>query len=201
MIALLKGVVHSLSQTKVIVEANGVGYMVHCSKHTLENISAKSPIELYIQTIYRENDVQLYGFIDISEKELFNYLINVQGVGCKHAMAILTIGTPSDIVNAIIAGDQVILTKADGVGPKLASRIINELKSKLQKQGYTAQADQGREAGSLLQSSVTQDAVSALINLGFSRGEAIKKVTVANENAPTQELDLNELVKESLKVS
>ena len=195
MIALLEGVVNVIDGEKVIINVNGVGYLVHCSASTLQNTLESEAIRLNIQTIYKENDVQLYGFSQGNEKSLFNTLINVQGVGCKHAMAILKIANAQAIISAIVSSDNHFLTKADGVGPKLASRIINELKDKLGKNLAlnTMPINNNKASNQLI-----EDAITAMVSLGFSRVDATNKV---NKAAANNNYALNDLVKASLKES
>lgn len=201
MIGKLKGILDSSSTSSILLDVQGVGYLVNCSPRTLARCGSKGEaLSLYIDTNVREDAITLYGFIDEAEQEWFRLLHSVQGVGPKAAMAILGVCPPDKLSFAIAAGDKAAITQADGVGPKLATRILTELKDKAAKidlapkpQGVTM-AIPANEAGG----STEQDAVSALINLGYQRADAyaaVMSVKKANDN----EVVLSEMIRLALQ--
>ena len=174
MIAKLTGILDQTGENGVVVDVGGVGYLVACSAATVGRLPrVGEEITLLIETHVREDAIQLYGFLDRAEREWFRRLYSVQGVGAKLALAILSAHKPDAILQAIAAGDKAMLAEAEGVGPKLAARIINELKDKIGPVpvGPAAQAPAASDdAGA---------AISALVNLGYRRTEAFGAVTHA----------------------
>ncbi len=210
MIAKLTGVIDSMAEQSVIVDVNGVGYLVYASGRTLSRIGTRGTnVSLLIETIVREDAFVLYGFADASEKEWFQILCTVQGVGAKVALAILSAVTPEQLPMVIAAQDKAALRRADGVGDKLAVRIVTELKDKAGKMALGAAAtSQAAAAGKPgkggkaplveLPKSVSNDAVSALINLGYGRAEAFGAVaTVMRDRG--DDAPLSDVIRESLK--
>lgn len=208
MIAKLTGVIDSVTQGNVIVDVNGVGYLVHASNRTLSRIGSVkgTPVSLLIETIVREDAFLLYGFADAAEKEWFQILCTVQGVGPKAAQAILTAVSPEQLPVVIASQDKTALRQADGVGDKLASRLVTELKEKAGKMALGAAAQQkvsevrtkATKGGAAMAQSASNDAVSALINLGYGRSEAFG--AVANVIRDQGEgIALGDLIRESLK--
>jgi Holliday junction DNA helicase RuvA len=170
MIALLTGRVEQRTDASCVLDVNGVGYLVFASTRTLAALPPPpAAIRLLIETHVREDAIQLYGFADPAEREWFRLLNTVQGVGAKVALSILSALSPRDLVGAIAAGDRTSLTRAPGVGPRLAVRLLTELREKVGAMPSTAPglaAAAGRPAG------MAEDAVSALVNLGYRRPEA-----------------------------
>jgi len=208
MIAKLTGVIDSVAQHDVVIDVNGVGYLVHASNRTLAKIGAAkgTPVSLHIETIVREDAFLLYGFADAAEKEWFQILCTVQGVGPKAAQAILSAVSPEQLPVVIASQDKTILRQADGVGDKLATRIVTELKEKAGKMALGAAAQQkvsevrtkAAKGGAVVPQSASNDAVSALINLGYGRAEAFG--AVANVIRDRGEaIPLGDLIRESLK--
>lgn len=202
MIGKLSGIIDSFSSGHLILDVQGVGYLVHASQRTLGRIGQKGePASLLIETAVREDAITLYGFADAAEQEWFKLLTSVQGVGAKAALAILSVAPPEKVSLAIAAQDKAILTQADGVGPKLATRILAELKDKaanmdLSPKGAGTPAnfkELGAEGGG---STVDQDAVSALINLGYARADAYQAVIRAKDKAND---NLQDLIRVALK--
>lgn len=181
MIARLRGLVASLGDGQAVIDVGGVGYLVFASRRTLDRLSAlEGEARLEIETHVREDHIHLYGFADRAERDWFRLLISVQGVGGRHALAILSIAAPDQLVTAVAAQDKAVLTKADGVGPKLAGRIVTELKDKvggIALGGAAQSAPDGAApppaAGS---SPAREEAISALVNLGYGRAEAFGAV-------------------------
>jgi holliday junction DNA helicase RuvA len=175
-IAMLAGAVDQLGADSLVLDVNGVGYLVFASARTLGRVPARGQsIRLLIETHVREDHIHLYGFADESERGWFRLLTTVQGVGARLALALLSALPPETLLTAIMAQDKAALTQADGVGPKLAQRIANELKDKV---GGIAL---GPAAASVpvAAAGASADAVSALVNLGYTRSDAFGAVTQA----------------------
>ncbi|GBR08840.1 Holliday junction branch migration protein RuvA [Asaia siamensis] len=186
MIGLLTGMIVSTETDRCILDVNGVGYLVSASSRTLANLpSAPEKTRLLIETVVREDAIQLFGFLASEEQEWFRLLTTVQGVGAKVALAILSVSTPGDLVLSISAGDKAMLTRAAGVGARLAERIVTELKNKVGKMPGGGGAPLGKVAGSAV-GSVEADALQALAGLGFRRAEAwpvLSRILVDHEGA------------------
>jgi len=196
MIAKLTGVVDSKSADAAIVDVGGVGYQVFCSARSWSRLpAAGGAISLFIETHVREDHIHLYGFIDAAEREWFRLLTTVQGVGAKLALAILGVLSSGDLTQAILVQDKTSLTRASGVGPKLAARIVAELKDKV---GGIALGPVAAVAAATEVSGPVADAVSALVNLGYRRAEAFGAVAQASKRlGPNAALDV--LIKAGLK--
>jgi Holliday junction DNA helicase RuvA len=176
-IGKLTGLVDSSGEDWVILDVGGVGYLVFCSGRTLGLLPPSGGgATLWIETHVREDHIHLFGFADPAEHDWFKLLNSVQGVGAKMALAVLTTLPPHDLVRAIAAQDKASLSRANGVGPKLAGRIASELKDKAGgiALGPVAVAN-GVRAGE-----VSEDAISALVNLGYRRAEAFAAVAKAS---------------------
>jgi len=190
MIGKLKGVVDSFGEDHVLIDVGGVCYEAFCSGKTLQTLPRVGEAAvLFIETIVREDMIRLFGFASEGEKAWFNLLMTVQGVGARVALAILTVLSPAELSSAIALQDKAMVGRASGVGPKLAQRIVSELKGKVPALGAA-------EAGVLgLQSALGEgvaggnvaDAVSALTNLGYSSAQASAAVArvVAKEGDST----------------
>jgi Holliday junction DNA helicase RuvA len=177
MIAMLAGIVDQTGGDGLVLDVNGVGYLVFASSRTLARAPVRGePLRLLIETHVREDHIHLYGFADEAERGWFRLLTTVQGVGAKLALAILSVLAPEGLVTAIMAQDKAALARADGVGPKLAQRIVNELKDKV---GGVALAPAAASAPVAAAPGGAADAVSALVNLGYSRSDAFGAVTQA----------------------
>src|SRR6201991_5239147 len=131
MIGKLKGIIDSYGEDNIVVDVNGVGYVVHCSARTLQALPPTGdPVALSIETHVREDQIRLFGFQNDIEREWFRLLQTVQGVGTKVALAILSTLKPADLATAIALRDKAMITRSPGVGPKVAERIVTELKDK-----------------------------------------------------------------------
>jgi Holliday junction DNA helicase RuvA len=177
MIAQLRGTVVHTDTQLIIVDVQGVGYAVHVSGRTQGQLSALSgEVTILTEMQVREDSMTLFGFVDAAERDAFRLLITVQGVGAKAAMAILSVLDPNALTEAIVAGDKAMVARADGVGPKIAQRVVNELSEKIGKipslGGGTIGADFAGAAPDSADAVIQQDAVSALVNLGYGRSEA-----------------------------
>lgn len=208
MIGKLTGVIDSFGDNFVLLNVQGVGYHVFASARTLSRVGqAGDPASLLIDTHVREDHIHLYGFADAAEQRWFRLLTSVQGVGAKSGMAILGACPPDQLSLAIAAQDKAALTQADGVGPKLAVRILTELKDKVeditafapplapQLAGGKRGAQGGRTAPD-----ISHDAVSALVNLGYQRSDAFSAVAQASQKANDNEkTNLQSLIRLALK--
>ncbi len=183
MIAKLTGLVDSSGAGWAVIDVSGVGYLVHCSGRALAALPAQGePLSLFIETHVREDHIHLYGFPEAAERDWFRLLSTVQGVGARMALAILSVLAPDDLIQAIAAQDKHTLSRANGVGPKLAGRIVTELKDKAGQfaLGPAVALAGGAAAGAGgIASPLSEDAISALVNLGYQRGEAFGAVAQA----------------------
>ncbi len=182
MIAKLSGRLDSAGDDWAIVDVAGVGYLVFCSARTLTNLPDPGElVRMLIETHVREDHIHLFGFLDAAERDWFRLLTTVQGVGARMALAILSVLSPAQLVQAIAAQDKAALTRANGVGPKLAGRVVSELKEKAGRivLGEAAHIAALEGGGAAPAEAVPEDAVSALVNLGYGRGEAFGAVAQA----------------------
>ncbi|MGH6849063.1 MAG: Holliday junction branch migration protein RuvA [Methylocella sp.] len=198
MIGKLNGIVDSQGEDFVILDVHGVGYIVHCSGRTLQKLPRPGEAAaLAIETQIREDSLKLFGFLSEVERDWFRLLQSVQGVGAKMALAIQTVLDVADLASAIACQDKAALARAPGVGPKLAARIASELKDKAGASGMASVAA-ARIAGlDRSQPTAAQDALSALVNLGYGRPQAAAAVTASiaalGVGAPATELILRGL--------
>jgi Holliday junction DNA helicase RuvA len=192
MIARLRGRLDSLGEDYAVVDVGGVGYLVACSARTLAGLpSAGEAVDLHIETQVRAESITLYGFRDPAERAWFRLLQTVQGVGARVALGVLSVLTPEALARAVAAQDKAALTRASGVGPRLAARIVAELRDRLTDLPLPVTAvEQIQVAGAL--GTAAADALSALINLGYGRSEAHAAIAKAaaslGEEAPVDAL-------------
>jgi Holliday junction DNA helicase RuvA len=184
MIAKLHGKLDSISTDSVIVDVGGVGYLVFCSGMTLRALpAAGATVTLVIETHVREDHIHLYGFFHDTERRWFKALQDVQGVGAKVALSLLSAAAPNVLARAIVAQDDAPLRAAQGVGPKLAKRILIEMKDRAPTIALDATrpalVDAIAAAPAEAEDATMSDAVSALVNLGYGRGEAFAAVATA----------------------
>ena len=223
MIAKLKGVVDTIGEDYLVLDVNGVGYLVFASAKTLGKLVLNQQAVLMIETVVREDSISLYGFADALEKEWFNTLTKVQGVGAKVCLAIMSVLSPIQLAQAISAQDKNSFARANGVGPKLAARIVTELKDKIVS---VPVAEVAKDINMAINSGVVtdevlnyednlisrdddptkmEDAISALMNLGYQRLEAYKTVNQVLSQNPNAEmrdiirLALREFAKEQIR--
>lgn len=200
MIGKLTGKIDLLHTGHVLLDVNGVGYIAFASGRTLARIGGVGEVtSLLIETHVREDHIHLFGFCDAVEQQWFNLLMKVQGVGAKAALAILSIGSPNDLALAIAAQDKAVFTRADGVGPKLGTRIVTELKDKvgnidLSAGGNPSTAKQATPSSQMADNDNIEEALSALVNLGYGRTDAMIALSTAGEG-----VDLQTLIKHGLK--
>lgn len=204
MIAKLRGVIDTIGEDYCIVDVNGVGYLVSASSRTLAKLVRGKAAVLLIETVVREDSISLFGFADAWEKEWFLTLTKVQGVGAKVCLAILSVLTPNQLAQAVSAQDKASFSRASGVGPKLAARIVTELKDKIVTVpvGEVSFADVSPDVEVEKQISVPEnhlmdDVISALVNLGYQRMEAYKVVVKVYEH--NSSASVSELIRLSLK--
>ncbi|MGM4982160.1 MULTISPECIES: Holliday junction branch migration protein RuvA [Rhizobium] len=181
MIGKLKGTIEELGEDYVLVDVHGVCYVAYCSGRTLSKLgSVGEACILFIETYVREDQIRLFGFTTALEREWFNILQTVQGVGAKVALALLSTLTPAELANAIALQDRAAVSRAPGVGPKVAVRIMTELKNKAPAfAGEAANIGLKQELGEGVAAAPVADAVSALTNLGYSRDQAANAVAAA----------------------
>jgi holliday junction DNA helicase RuvA len=201
MIGKLRGILDSYGEDFVVIDVNGVGYVVHCSARTLQALpAAGEAVTLSIETHVREDQIRLFGFLADVEREWFRLLQTVQGVGTKVALAILGTLKPADLASAIAMRDKAMITRTPGVGPKVAERIVTELKDKAP--AYTAldpavvrlsgAVDERRAPAPVA------DAVSALVNLGYGQPQAAAAVAAATR-AAGEGADARQLIRLGLR--
>ena len=191
MIAKLKGIVDSVDTDSAIIDVGGVGYLVSASSRTLRDLVVGGPVSMLVETIVREDAIALYGFLETAERNWFRILTTVQGVGARVGLSILSTLSPDEIARAIAAQDRATLSRPAGVGPKLAARLATELKDKAASFGI-APAGAAPVAGAPVNApaSINEDAVSALVNLGYKRIEAFGAVArVTHRLGPDARLD------------
>ena len=178
MIAKLTGILDSIGEDQLVIDVNGVGYLAFCSARTLRALGKKGdPVSLAIETHVREDHIHLYGFADATERDWFRLLTTVQGVGAKVALAILGTLSPEELGNALLSEDKISLTRAPGVGPRVATRILAELRDKAGELAVVRHVEFARS--DVAAPGPVDDAVSALVNLGYRRAEAFGAVARA----------------------
>jgi holliday junction DNA helicase RuvA len=206
MIGKLKGTIDEIFEDFVLIDVVGVGYIVHCTHSLISSFILGNKESIHIQMIVRDDNIVLYGFKSLEEKKWFNILQTVQGVGAKVSLAILGSVDINGIQTAIAANDLSIFKNISGIGPKLASRIVNELKGK--HEIFTSVINRNDSAAgdwtlNNLRSDnspdtikIKEDAISALVNLGFNRSNVF--ITISYLNRINPDLKLDELIKSAL---
>jgi Holliday junction DNA helicase RuvA len=185
-IGKLKGLIDSYGEDYVILDVGGVGYQVHCAARTLQTLpSPGEAAVLAIETYVREDQIRLFGFRSDTEREWFRLLQTVQGVGAKVALAVLSTLPPAELANAIALRDKAAVARTPGVGPKVAERIVTELKDKTPAFA-TVDPAAANLAGAIDERSAPQpvaDAISALVNLGYGQPQAAAAIAQASRSA------------------
>ena len=188
MIGFLQGIVDSVSGATMLLDVQGVGYVVACSARTLRLLPERGGrCSILVETQLREDALNLYGFADVMERDWFRLLTTVQGVGARVAQSILGSLSPEQLQQAIMLQDKALLTRADGVGPKLAARLLTELKDKVG--GLDAPVAAANAAAWPAPDALAADALSALINLGYRRAEAFDILLRLRKDMPEAGLD------------
>src|SRR5262245_47188867 len=184
MIGKLKGIIESYGEDSVILDVGGVGYLVHCSTRTMQELPGTGqPATLSIETHVREDQIRLFGFLTDVEREWFRLLQTVQGVGAKVALSVLGTLKPADLASAIAVRDKAMLARAPGVGPKVAERIVTELKDKAPAYASIDPAVIRLSGAVEDKRAPVVDAVSALINLGYGQPQAAAAIAAAARSA------------------
>ena len=200
MIGKLKGIVDETAEDCVLVDVNGVCYVVHCSERTVVG-SGKvgDPVTLFIETYVREDQLKLFGFASAFERDWFLLLQSVQGIGAKLALALLSNLSPGQLANAIALQDKSLLAKTPGVGPKAAERIVLELKNKLPKSsGDQVDASVLQDLGGAKALAPVAEAISGLTNLGYSRDQASAAISSVIKEAG-EGVDTTKLIRLGLR--
>jgi Holliday junction DNA helicase RuvA len=203
MIAQLKGQIVASDLTYLVLDVMGVGYQIFASGRSLSQLGGVgAEVTVLTELVVREDSMTLYGFASEGERAAFRLLQTVQGVGAKAALSILTVLTPDELAQAILAGDKAMVARAEGIGPKLALRIVNELAQKtasLAGGGLQAASDgvASPDATTAAQNAVLQDALSALVNLGYSRTEAFTALQTVRKQGTDN--DISALIAAALK--
>lgn len=187
MIGKLTGTIEHILDDSIILNVNGVGYLTTVPAYILHQSNVGDHISLFIETLIRPEMITLYGFKEFNEKILFQKLMSVQGIGGKSAAAILSIMTPNQILESIISQDAAAFKRADGIGPKVATRILVELKDYASKQDIMISPSHTAPNSSVN----ADDALSTLLQLGYKRYEAqqaLQKIIGTMPNATTETL-------------
>ena len=190
MIGKLSGIVDYIGLDYIIIDVHGVGYIVYTLQSIILNLSIKDEVSFFIKMQVKQDDIALFGFPDRKALDWFNILNEIQGIGAKAACGILNVLNPEEITEAIIKQDQDIFKRVSGVGPKLASRIINELKNKktIFKENITVIGQSGYVSNITI-----EESVAALTNLGFNKLEATKLAADIQKSQP--DINTEELIK------
>ena len=194
MIGKLSGLVDSIAEDHAILDVNGVGYLVHCPASTLSKLQAGAHVSLIIETAITDETIKLYGFSSAEEREWFRLLQTVQSVGARVALHVLSALSPRELERAIALSDKAAVGRAQGVGPKLALRIVTELKDKAPSMMLRGHAEDGAPAAP---KGPESDAVAALVKLGYSQGQAAEMVARAARDLGAAPVDA--LIRESLR--
>ena len=199
MIGKLFGEICDIYLDHIIINVNGVGYIVYCSKKITSNYNVGDKITLITQTIVKENDISIFGFPNSIDKEFFNHLLTIQGVGAKLAQTIIGSLNIDEIIQSVQVNDNTKFTQISGVGPKLAARLVNELKTKkfiTKLQNIKVKHEISTSDDKYSQ--IITDATSALLNLGYIQGQINSAI---NEAIPQEkEMKLENLIKNCIKI-
>ena len=201
MIGKLTGRVDSVGVDHVILDVAGVGYLVHCPSSTLSKMAAGANATLVIETKMSEEAIRLYGFSSSEERDWFRLLQTVQGVGARVALSLLSTLSVRELERAIVLGDKAVVGRAPNVGPKLALRLVTELKDKAPSLLFKTHGEAGSNVHVLTPRTAEGDAVAALVKLGYSQGMAAEAVMRAGQNLDpkSENMPLDSLIRESLR--
>ena len=187
MIALINGTVEYIDENSVVVDTGGVGYRVYMSPANLARINAGQSVKIHTFLRVAEGIMDLYGFLTREELSMFKMIISVSGAGPKAGLAVLSVMTPAQVALAVVTDDYKSITKAQGVGPKLAQKIVLELKDKLKNNDLISGAASGDGLAFAAAPIGSNDAVEALMVLGYSQSEAMRAVASAGDGLSTEE--------------
>jgi holliday junction DNA helicase RuvA len=196
MIAFIEGEIAELTPAFVVINCNGVGYMLHISLNTYTAMHNLSRVKLYSEMIVREDAHTLFGFSTTKERTLFRHLISVSGVGPSIARMILSSMGVDEVSQAIVGNNVAVLQSVKGIGAKSAQRIVLDLKDKLEKEGISAV-----ENLATTDNTMRQEALSALVMLGYNKASAQKTLNQVLKNTTGASLSIEQLIKEALKYS
>ena len=199
MIGKLRGIIDAIIEDGLILDVNGVGYVVQIPSRVADRLPpVGSEVALIIETVVREDAIRLYGFANADEKAWFRLLQDVQGVGARTALSVLSVLSPDELIAAIAAQDHVLVARANGVGPKLAKRIVTELKDKVPASSVVVPFKSTTGAAPAPKAMSRADAISALVNLGLPQAQAVSIIdrTLARLG---EDAKVEELIREGLK--
>lgn len=204
MIGKLTGIVDVIGEGELILDVNGVGYLLSCGARALRALTVGETVSLQVETVFRQDQLKLYGFAAERERAWFMRLQEIQGVGPKAALAILDVLDPDELMQAALLEDKASIARAQGVGPKLASRIALELKNKPEPTGRGGVAFAPRSLGNVSGAPVqagseAAEAVSALVNLGFAQADAAAAVRTARTRLGDDAQSVQALIRAGLK--
>jgi len=197
MIGKLTGTIDSVAEDHVIVDVNGVGYLVQCSSPTLGKLAPGASVSLTIELRVTDDTIRLYGFSSAEEREWFRLLQTVQNVGARVALNVLSALSSRELERALALGDKAAVGRAQGVGPKLATRIVTELKDKAPAMMLRGHGEEAGHAPAIAPRGPEADAVAALVKLGYSPSQAAE--AIARASRELGEVPLDALIRESLR--
>lgn len=201
MLSYIKGTLEQISEKSIVVEAGGLGYSIFVSSSLQAGLPAlHQNVKIYTHMNVKEDGISLYGFLSLEELKLFHQLITVSGIGPKGAMGFLEQMTPSQVIMAILSGDEKMLSKAPGIGKKTAQRVILELKDKFHPEEVFSSAQTIHGMSSPTESSGARwETIDALTSLGYGQSEAAKAVTKVYQDGLSTEQLLKKALKEFVK--
>ncbi len=193
MIAFINGKVEALEENAVIIDTGAIGYRVYMSPYGLSGLTAGSQVKIYTYLKVAEDAMDLYGFLTSEEISMFRRIISVSGAGPKAGLAILSVLRPAEFALAVVTGDFKAITRAQGVGPKLAQKIVLELKDKLDNSDFIKQADESQSFVPVSKDN-GNEAIEALCALGYTQSEAARAVSSAEGS------NVSEIITSALKI-
>lgn len=195
MIGFIKGVVDSMDDDKVLLDCMGMGYNIFVPGSTISCLREGDEVKLYTYLSVREDAMNLFGFLSKSELDMFKKLITVSGIGPKGGLSVLSIMTADELRMAIISGDDKMISKAPGIGPKTAMKVIVELKDKVDMLNFISEDLSISAPANPLNEDIVGEAVMALIALGYSQSESVRAIKSVSADVT----DVETLIKESLR--
>lgn len=187
MYSYIKGTLEEAAQDGITVECCGIGYKIYASASCIDGVPIGSAVKIYLHQTVREDDISLYGFADTQERAMFQRLLSVSGVGAKSALSMISVIGAHSIALAIVTGDVKTLTRAAGVGNKLAQRMILELRGSIDNDELIS-APAAKKAGGAASEDMAQEAITAVMALGFTRAEAVNAIGAAGAAGSVEEL-------------
>ena len=199
MIAYLKGIIVEVTESRLILDVNDIGYLIYISGRDASNMPGRGEeVKIYTYLNVKEDAMQLFGFLSEDDLEMYQLLLNVNGIGPKAALGVLSVLTPDDLRFAVLADDAKAIAKAPGIGNKTAQKLILELKDKLSLEDAFEKKLENQTSGAAvsMNSTVKNDAVMALNALGYSSTESLKAVSKVDI---TEDMDVEDVLKLALK--